>query len=239
MDLFSVGRSHRWLARYALGALLLALAGCGGNTHASTTTSHRPEAAGALVRGRSPEPTETSAHGIDLPSGAFNVNINHRTITITAQDWNTISQHSIVMKTVGVTLDPSFHATAVGRNRFQYLADRIAAVAAHEFRPVGIVTAPNGRATNAVDALVNLTDHADRLSGLHVEIVATPPRTTIGRLVLFRGANQSLVIPARAMYFLRVEVPITHQLPKAKGHEWHEETHFEWSSLVACRPSGC
>jgi hypothetical protein len=239
MDSF---RRRRWLALSLLvAAPILTVTGCGGksSSHTGSSTGTTSTNSSALVQGRSAKPTELSAPGLQFSKGSFSVDLNNRSVVIGARDWNTITASSTVAHKLGVTLDPDFHASTTTRNRFQYLADRLAAVAQPRFVPVGIVSTTVGSNDVAIEALLNPTADAYRLSGLHVTVINKSPRTTLGSATFFSGAGQSIVIPARGVDFLRLTVPLSHKPPRPVGGELHEETNFHYDRLFNCGIKGC
>ncbi len=213
-------RMRRWLAfALVVAGPIMAVGGCSGksSSHTESSTNTTSTNASALVQGRSAKPTEPSAPGLQIAKGSFSVDLNNRAVVIGASDWNTITASSTVAHKLGVTLDPDFHASTTTRNRVQYLADRLAAVAQPRFVPVGIISTTVGSNDVAIEALLNPTADAYRLSGLHVTVIDKSPRTTLGSATFFSGAGQGIVIPARDVNFLRLTGAAEPQSSAAAG----------------------
>jgi hypothetical protein len=235
-------RMRRWLAlSLVVAAPIMAVGGCGGksSSHTASSTNNTSSHSSALVQGRSAKSTELSAPGLQITRGSFSVDLNNRSVVIGASDWNTITASSTVAHKLGVTLDSDFHASTTTRNRFQYLADRLVAVAQPRFVPVGIASTTVGSNDVAIEALLNPTADAYRLSGLHVTVIKKSPRTTLGSATFFSGAGQGIVIPARGVDFLRLTVPLSHKPPRPEGNELREETDFHYDRLFNCGTKGC
>src|SRR5690348_16412545 len=69
----------------------------------------------SLVHNRADKPTQQDAPGIQFTTGSLEVTVNGHDIEIAADDWNTITDASVVAHKVGVSLDPDFHAAGTTR----------------------------------------------------------------------------------------------------------------------------
>jgi hypothetical protein len=233
--------SSRISTKLAYLALLLAIAaGC---THRANpgpnVVSASPGPSGSadgLVRSRAPKPTQQDVPGIQFMTGSIDVSVNGHDFSIAADDWNTITDASVVAHNVGVSLDPDFHAAATTRNRFQYLADRIVPFAPPEFYPIGIVSAPQAPNFVVIAALINLTGNTYQLSGLHVTVTEEPPTATVATGTFYSAAGASLIVPGNNIYFVRLTLPVLATPPSGATKTTYS---FHWDRLYNCGANPC
>lgn len=134
-------------------------------------------------------------------------------------------------RTVGLALDPDFHAGATTRNRFQYLADRMAAFEKPVFDPIGIVGATSGKTYVLVAALINQTVDAMRLSGLQGTTTASPPSNVLATGSFYVSADTSLVLPAHSIYFVRLHLVQRNARPSSATSVTYD---FHYGRLLDC-----
>jgi hypothetical protein len=185
----------------------------------------------APVARRARRPTQTSAPGIQFTDGKLNVGINGHVFNITAGDWNTITDKSVVQKSIGIRLDPDFHAVTTTKNRFQYLADHLMRYAKPRFAPVGIASGREGKALITVVALINPRPHASFLTGLHVKIRDSPSPKLVAAGTFFVPVRNSIVLRGNEIYFVRLHVPLVGRHRRSALSRTYS---FHWDSLVAC-----
>ena len=203
---------------------------------ASTTPSSATDTTGALVGNRAAAPTQQSAPGLQLYAGSFEVSVNGNRLTISGDDWNTITDSSTVSHNVGVTLDPDFHADTTTRNRFQYMADRIIAFAPGSFDPVGIVAEPVGANFVSIVALINPTGDTYQLSGFQETVTESPPDTTVAAATFYSAPGTALVLPGKDIYFVRLTLPLRASPPSSAKSTAYS---FHWDRLYDCGTKPC
>ena len=127
-------------------------------------------------------PTDIRAGGIDVTSQAKEIASTSaaKTDSITVHhDWNTVTGTSRVPVDVGLMLDPGYNADDTMRNRFQYLADRIALFKLYAFNVIGVDSSPAYGMYMATVAIDNPTDQVTRISNLRIRISSQSPKIVI------------------------------------------------------------
>jgi hypothetical protein len=215
---------------------LYLLAGCTQSKAADRASAPPTGGTGVVVTGRAHSPTQQDAKGLGFTTGSIGVTVAGHRISIGADDWNTIVDTSTVPRIIGLTVDPTFHLTLTGQNRFQYLADRLAEFAPQKFDPVGIVAAPLGRSLVIVVALLNATNTSYQLSGFHVSVTANPPETLVGTGKFYKTESTSPIILAHSVAMMRLTTPVIHAPPKTATVTSYE---FRWDRLQPCSTDTC
>ncbi len=219
-----------------IAALVFGVVACTSND--STTSAPLPASASgtastsaALVSGRAGKPTGITAPGIQIPNSTaqFTVHVGSSNVVVTGGDWNTIVATSKVEPDVGVEFTSGFNWNATTRNRFQYLADRIAkADSSHDFDPLGVATGITNDSVVTIVALYNTSDHTGTLTGLKLTITAAPGKTLVGTGEFFTTADSSVTIPAKTIMFTRLEVPVVTQPKVVNGsREMTDNFHYD------------
>jgi hypothetical protein len=198
------GVHRRWLSPLMILALAFELTSCSTSPHPTSPASCVLQKAGVLVSGRSPHPADIRAPGIQFSRGDLQVTVGNNHIVVTASNWNTIDGSSSVAKRVCTAFYGDFNTTSTTRNRFQYLADRIAGYRVTSFDPVGVVTAIDDGQRIAIVSLYNPLSHSRRLSGLSLTISAEPGGTTLASETFFSTPGSALLIPAHTIIFGRL-----------------------------------
>jgi hypothetical protein len=198
------GVLRRSLPPLLILALAFELTSCSTSPHPTPSAGCLLQKAGALVSGRAPHPADIKAPGIQFSRGDLEVTVGNNHVVIAASDWNTIDGSSSVAKRVCTAFYGDFNATSTTRNRFQYLADRIASYPVASFDPVGIVTAIDDGQRIAIVSLYNPLSHSRRLSGLSLTISAEPDGTTLASETFFSTPNSALLIPGHTIIFGRL-----------------------------------
>jgi hypothetical protein len=222
----------------ACAAMLVVLAGCQGSSSSqSSTPSATPTpTTGAVVIGRAPQPTQTKADGITFSTGYLNVSLYGHSFNISARDWNTITDSSIVPHDIGVSLDPNIHPSATSRNRFQYLADRMLPFIQTRFGVIGIVFVPKGSYGITITAFINPTSNTYQMSGFTLGIVKGSPETTVSSATFYNTPGTALIIPGGTIYFAWLTSPMTAKVPaKATSTTYN----FDWDKLYNCGQAAC
>ncbi|WP_222272874.1 hypothetical protein [Modestobacter marinus] len=241
-----------WRGAVSLGVVLLLVAGCSADATSSSPESPSRNSQGGesptvgtipssspaapSVEHRASEPTEVDAPGIVFTEGHLNVTVAGREVTISAEEWNTISRDSRVPHDIGVTLDPDFHAAQPSRNRFQYLADKLLPFIPDQFYPLGIIADASEQEVVAVVALFNNTDDTYEVSGLTVKVIQEPPTTVVAEATYYGGADQGLVVPGVNVTFLRLALPAVASSPEQAVTTTYD---FSWAALRNCGTGPC
>ena len=192
---------------------------------------------GSTVIGRAPEPTQIDAPGINIPSGDLNITIYNNSFEISARDWNTITNTSIVPQDIGVSIDPNVHASQTTRNRFQYLADRMFPYVKASFLPDGIVSVIKGSDDISIIAFINPTADTYELTGLTLSVKKGSPETTISSADFYTTPDTALTLPAKNIYFAWLSAPL---IAKPPLHDPTNTTYnFNWSWLYDCGNAAC
>jgi hypothetical protein len=132
------------------------------------------------VSGRASRPTDIRDGGIDITSQSKEISFDFGprgadSIVIPYDDWNTVIGTSRVPIDVGLMLDPGYNADDTMRNRFQYLADRIALFGLSAFNVIGVDGSPAYGKYMATIAIDNPTDQVTRISNLRIRISTRSP----------------------------------------------------------------
>lgn len=184
------------------------LPGCSGagkpTTHprATTPTNYGP----VQVSGRAPRPTDIRAGGIDVTSQAKEISFDFGphgsdSIVIPYNDWNTVTGTSRVPIDVGLMLDPGYNADDTMRNRFQYLADRIALFKPSVFNVIGVNSNPAYGKYMATIAIDNPTDQITRISNLRIKISSQSPKMLVASRTFYNLTHGGCIVPAHTVYF--------------------------------------
>lgn len=216
-----------------------AVAGCttgpSGQSSATATPVVIPTT-GWNVTGRAPHPTQTDAPGINFTVGELNVTVHSNSFNITARDWNTITDESVVPQDIGVSLDPTIHAGQTTRNRFQYLADRMYPYVGGSFGAIGIVSIVKGSSDISIVAFINPTSSTYQLSDLTVAVIKGPPETQISTAEFYSTPTTALTIPGKNIYFAWLQSPVTANPP---AHVSSTTWNFHWGRLYDCGQAVC
>jgi hypothetical protein len=229
---------RRTVRAFTLSGLIgVVMVGCSSSgSHDVAPTSTPTPTTGTSVVSRAPGPTQTDAPGIQFTKGSLSVTLYNHTFEISAQDWNTITDTSVVPRDIGVSLDSDFHATQTTRNRFQYLADRMIPFITQRFGAIGIASAVKGTTDVAVVALINPTDNGYQLTGFNETITESPPTTTVASANFYTTPATALTIPAHNIYFVRLSASVAAAPPP---NETTTSYHFSWDKLYNCGQAAC
>lgn len=195
------------LARTVVISCCVGLLGCSG---AGQQLAHRRAAASRRygpvpVANRAMRPTGVNAGGISVRGKELEFGAGSEakvaSVTISYDDWNTITARSRVPVDVGLMLDPGYNANGTIQNRFQYLADRISLLGITRFDELGILGSQEYGDYMLTAAIYNPTGEVDEISGLAVRITSLPPSTTIADHTFYRSSRGGCIIPARTVYF--------------------------------------
>jgi hypothetical protein len=216
-------------------AVCTACTSTGGNhgrpNSAPPSSATRP--IGVHVANRAAHPTETDAPGLKLPAGQLSFDLGNQTITVTADDWNTIVATSEVPALATVALDPYFHPNATSRNRFHYLADVIAQANGPNFGLYGVGSYAEQIDVVTLATWVNPADEPLRMISRTVTITAADA-TVESAGTFYTSAGHSIVIPAHGVSFARLTTPLLKHVPNP--HQ--TKTSFTYKT-VPCRSSSC
>jgi hypothetical protein len=218
--------------------LIPLLGGCGTSTSSSQSPvppSSTPTTGWAIIS-PAPEPTQMNAPGITFTTGDLNVVVHNNSFNIPARVWNTITDESVVPRDIGVSLDPTIHASQTSRNRFQYLADRMFPYLGSTFDSLGIVSVVHGSDQISIVAFINPTNNTYQLSNLIVTVIKGPPSKTITSAEFYATPDTTLTIPGNNIYFAWLSSPITASPPK----NWVSTTwNFHYGRLYNCGQAVC
>ena len=232
-----------------LALLSCALVGCMSNASRPASTPTKPASvpvspsatpiAGVTVRNRSSSPTQTDAPGIQVkPPNVIPITMGNDSFSITADDWNTITEASNVPHDVVLGLDPDFHASPTTRNRFQYLADVMFKYAPPGFDTVGVGAVPVGGNVVTVVALINNDGNASKVTELNTTVTVGPPTTTIGMGSFYTAADAALAVAPHSIYFARLTMPLTNTPPTISAPNKTTNWDFHYS-LEDCGGPTC
>jgi len=230
----------RWQARVVAAAVLVTLAAsaCTSAETKKVVPSATPtptSSLGVVVGHRAPAPTDLDAHGLTVEVGGsmpFTVGTNH--FSISGQDWNTITGASDVAKTVPVTVDPEFHATATTVARFQYLADAMSKYMPATFGYSGIVVSPKGGDAVSIVGLLNPTAKDIQVSNLLQTVRQGPQNRVVARAVFYSAAGAAITVPAHGIYFAWLESRQISPVTRDGG-----DLHWEFQPYVKCTAGQC
>jgi hypothetical protein len=224
--------------KFAASALTgIVVTGCSaGSQHAASIGTPTPTT-GSSVISRASSPAQTNAPGIQFTPGmVLSVSLNNHTIQITAQEWNTITDTSIVPHDIDVSIDSDFNAGQTTRNRFQYLADRMVPFIQHSLSTVGILSVARNRTDITIAALVNPTNDGYQLTGLKERITQSPPETPVAAAKFYTTPTTALTIPGHSIYFVRLLAPVIAAPPP---NPTTEAFNFGWDKSYDCGQAAC
>jgi hypothetical protein len=188
------------------------------------------------VVGRASQPTQINANGIEFTTGYLNVDLYGHSFKISARDWNTITDESVVRHDIGVSLDPNIHPSGTSQNRFQYLADRMLPFIKTTFGLIGIVSVVEGSNDVTIAAIINPTSNTYQLSGLTLSVIESPPSTMISSATFYSTSSTALVIPGKTIYFAWLSSPVIANVP---AHATNTSFDFHWDKLYDCSRTVC
>jgi hypothetical protein len=157
------------------------------------------------VSGRASRPTDIRDGGIDVTSQSKEINFDFGphgsdSIVIPYDEWNTVIGTSRVPIDIGLMLDPGYNADDTMRNRFQYLADRIALFGLSAFNVIGVDSSPAYGKYMATIAIDNPTDQVTRISNLRIRISTGSPKIVVANRKFYNLTHGGCIVPAHNVY---------------------------------------